>query len=306
MIRTATAWQRVSKAHRCPVCERPDWCLYVGPADAPEAVICGRVESPRRIGEAGWLHRLRPSATAWPPWERSIRRAVRLATEARSGPDLAEPAGRWRLPEDSPRLARLAASLGLSVWSLYCLSAGWSPEHRAWTFPMSNAAGQVVGIRLRLPSGRKLAVKGGREALFIPSGLTPGGRLLISEGPTDCAACLDWGFQAVGRPSCTGGGKRLRELAGWLRPDDVAIVADGDAPGQRGADYLAAVLVAYVPVVKLITPPPGIKDARQWKAAGGTAADVVAAIDAAEPRRLLVMCKRKDRCADARRAKETG
>jgi len=71
-------WQRVSKVRPCPVCNKPDWCLYAGPADAPEAAICARVESPRRCGQAAWLHRLRDSATAWPPWERRIRQAVRL------------------------------------------------------------------------------------------------------------------------------------------------------------------------------------------------------------------------------------
>jgi hypothetical protein len=52
-------WQRVTKRRPCPVCERPDWCLFCGDLDNPEAAICARVESPKRAGEAGWLHVLR-------------------------------------------------------------------------------------------------------------------------------------------------------------------------------------------------------------------------------------------------------
>ena len=50
-----SAWQRVTKSCRCPVCGRPDWCLIA--ADGT-AAICARVQSGKRCGEAGWLHRL--------------------------------------------------------------------------------------------------------------------------------------------------------------------------------------------------------------------------------------------------------
>jgi hypothetical protein len=160
---------------------------------------------------------------------------------------------------------------------------------------MSDAAGQVIGIRLRGDNGRKWSVGGGREGLFVPEGLLPGGRLLICEGPTDTGACLDWGFAAVGRPSCTGAVRHAVELVKRVTPTEVVVVADNDQPdargrraGQDGADRLAAVLVAYVRVVKVIVPPEGVKDARAWLRAGGTARDVLAAIDAAPVRRLRV------------------
>jgi phage/plasmid primase-like uncharacterized protein len=105
------------------------------------------------------------------------------------------------------RLDRFAAELGVSMNSLLRLSVGWSEDHDAWTFPMRNANGKVVGIRLRRPDGRKVSVTGGHEGLFIPRGrdLYPGEPLLIAEGPTDTAALLDLNFMAIGRPSCTGG-----------------------------------------------------------------------------------------------------
>lgn len=155
------------------MCGRPDWCVFAGAPDAPEAVICPRTESPKRIGDAGWLHRLRPSATAWPAWTRTIRQAVRL------------------LESD-----------------------------------------------------------------------------------------------ADGRPD-------FAKLAKRLRPEQVVVVADRDEADQRGAERLASVLVAYVPAVKVITPPAGIKDARAWRRLGATAADVLGAIDAATVRQLTVAARRR-------------
>ena len=292
MIRGKRDWQRVSKRRPCPVCEKPDWCLYAGPDDSPEAAICARVESPKRCGEAGWLHRLRDDGPMWPPWQRTMRRAVKMMAEGKpAGIDFDRLAAECQAAVKPETFGRLADDLGLSVESLQRLSAGWSSEHGAWTFPMVGTGGRVVGIRLRLAGGRKLAIRGGREGLFLPAGIDPGGRLLVCEGPTDCAALLDLGFHAVGRPSCRGGVAHLVALVNRLWPADLVIVADADGPGQRGADALAAKLAAYVQAVRVITPPRGLKDARVWKRAGATRGDVQAAINAAEPRRLPVIVK---------------
>jgi DNA primase len=164
---------------------------------------------------------------------------------------------------------------------------------------MQDAAGDVLGVRLRLAGGKKISVKGGREGLFIPGphpdplpeGEGTGGLLLVCEGATDTAALLDLGFSAVGRPSCTGGVKLLVELVQRRRPEGVVIVADGDASGQRGAESLAAVLRAYAAAVRIVAPPAGVKDGREWKRRGATAADVQAAIDAAPVRRLTVAAR---------------
>ena len=299
----STDWQRVSRGHPCPVCGKPDWCVFVGPHDAPEAAICARVESPKRIGEAGWLHRLRPSMTAWPRWRSRIRRAVKLVEDGKGAPDFAKLADTWRLALDSPKLIDLATRLGVTPRSLYRLRVGWAAEHRAWTFPMLDPTGRVLGIRLRVPSGRKLSVRGGREGLFTPEGLSPGGDLYVCEGPTDTAALLDLDLDTVGRPSCTGGATHLVALAQRLRPARAVIVADDDGPGQDGAQRLASTLRAYVPDVRTITPPSPHKDARAWKRAGATRADVLAAVDAAQPVVLRVTSRRrrKARCCGARR-----
>ncbi len=46
-------YRRLSKGEHCPVCRRKGWCLI---RRDETATICGRVESPRRCGKAGWMH----------------------------------------------------------------------------------------------------------------------------------------------------------------------------------------------------------------------------------------------------------
>jgi len=283
----SSTWQRVTKRRPCPVCGRPDWCMITGPADSPTAVICARTESQKQCGAAGWLHVLRDDGPTWPAWKRTIPAAVRQMC----GPDrldFGKLAAEFCAAVQPQALARLAASLGLSMSSLDRLHVGWASRHRAWSFPMTDVDGNVLGIRLRKPDGTKLSVKGGHEGLFIREGGAEGGRLLIAEGPTDTAALLDLEFFAVGRPSCTGGVKLLIEVVRRLRTPEVVIVADGDAPGLRGAESLAAVMTVLCPAVRIVTPPAGIKDARAWKRAGATTADVQAVIDAAAVRLLTV------------------
>jgi len=69
---------------------------------------------------------------------------------------------------------------------------------------------------------------------------------------------------------------------------EVVILADGDEPGRRGADNLASVLVAYVPAARVVAPPQGVKDARDWLRAGAGRPEVEAAIQAASVRRLSI------------------
>jgi hypothetical protein len=77
MRSSSSDWQRVSKRRPCPVCGKPDWCMYVGSDDSPTAAICARIESPKRCGEGGWLHVLRDDGPTWAPWRRRIELSVR-------------------------------------------------------------------------------------------------------------------------------------------------------------------------------------------------------------------------------------
>ena len=234
-----------------------------------------RIESRKRLRNGGWLHRLGPG-----DFRPSRVRCVVLPTvaPAEPAPDFAALAARYRAAVKPEALARLAAELGVSVSALARLHVGHDGE--AWAFPMRDAAGRVVGIRRRLPSGRKLSASGGHEGLFIPDGLPDVGPLLVTEGPTDCAALLGLGFACIGRPSCTGGVAIVCKLA---RGRDVVIVADSDVYGRRGAEALAVALVLLCRSVRVILPPDGVKDARAWLQRGATAGDVQAAIEAAAP-----------------------
>ena len=81
MSRPSSTWQRVSKRRLCPICERPDWCLFSGDPQNPKAAIFARIESPKHCGEAGWLHILHRGHTAWSPQVRRIElNAARIAS----------------------------------------------------------------------------------------------------------------------------------------------------------------------------------------------------------------------------------
>ena len=285
-------WQRVSRRRPCPVCERPDWCLFAGDESAPSAAICARVESDKLVGEGGWLHVLRSDGPSWTTWRRTIHVAESTLQPSAT---IAEIRAEWIAASRATTAAKvsdLAAGLGVSATSLFRLHTAWMPKRKAWGFAMLDAQGRLVGVRLRTEAGKKFSIKGGREGLFYPNltdlqDCTRGGQpLLICEGPTDTAALLTLGFATVGRPSCTGGTKHIVELTKRLQPVEVAIVADGDQPGQRGAERLASALLAYVPSVSVITPP--AKDAREWVRGGAMRADVAAVIGTATPKTLKI------------------
>lgn len=268
-------WVRVTRSRPCPVCGKPDWCLLTPDGSA---AICARTESDRRAGDAGYLHKLRAD-----DWQSGRGRRVTVPTvrAAEPAPDFGALAERCAAAVTGDKLDLFACELGVLVDALRRLGAGWDGE--AWCFPMRGADGRVCGIRRRFPDGRKLSMRGGREGLFVPTGLPRDGLVLITEGPTDCAALLTLGFAAVGRPSCRGAVRLVCDLA---RGRDVVIVADGDEPGRLGAEALANLVALYCPCVRIIRPPAGMKDARQWVQRGATAADVRRTIDAAEPVRI--------------------
>ncbi len=66
-------WQRATRARPCPVCHSAG-CLCAGPHDSPVAVVCARVESPQRIGTAGFVHVLCDAGPTWAPWRTSLSR----------------------------------------------------------------------------------------------------------------------------------------------------------------------------------------------------------------------------------------
>lgn len=243
-------WIRTSPKTPCPICKKPDWCMI-----GEKFVLCNREPSSMPASGGGYLHRIdgkrpvyKPPPKAQPEAPKVDFRAM-LSTWAAQAPNT---------------LPALADSLGVSVATLQALGATWANWHRAWAFPMADAWGNVVGIRLRNEFGRKWAVKGSSQGIFLPS-VPHGNMLFVCEGPTDTAAILTLGMFAVGRPSCNGGALEIRALCRRLKITKTVILADHDDPGQDGARRFAAQLLTQWTIW---TPP--AKDAREWLRLGGT------------------------------------
>ncbi len=288
MTPTETKWLRVSRELPCPVCGKFDWCLV---AADKSAVICPRTESPKRCGEAGYLHRLTDS-----PRPRGPRRVV--LPIRRTPPDLTALALEYQHAATVDALHPFAAELGVSVSSLSAYRVGWAASYPAWSFPMIDpTTGKVTGIRLRKTDRKKFSVKDGKESLFMPDTITSADEgLIVLEGATDAIAAHGIGFlNAVGRPSCTGGTDHLVALVRFRKPARVVIVRDNDEPGVRGADALARVLVLHNRDVRVIAPPAGVNDMREWTATGVSRADVEQIISAADARRLDITIKKGTR-----------
>lgn len=290
MTSALAAWRRVTVLHRCPVCGKPDWCGVT--ADGAVA-HCMRVESNRPTRNGGWLHRLTNSPKACHSYIIPPRPAL--------SQDWGHLAARFRAAVCQRRLSDLARTLGVTVHALDCLDIGWASAHDlrtagtryfsdtgAWAFPMTHpASDRICGFRLRPEHGKKFSFTGGKEGLFLPTNLhLDQAQLLITEGETDAAALLSVGCPAViGRPSCSGGIGHVVDLVKQHQPREAIIMADADEPGQRGAASLASCLLLYCPV-RLVTPPHGFKDVREWVKGGATFAAVQTVIDAAPVRRL--------------------
>lgn len=258
--------QRVGPDKPCPVCDKSDWCLV---APDGSAAICGRIKegSRKRCGEAGYLHILEDRHNGHDGHRGSARwrRSVTIGHDRRGRvQDFGQMAAEYQSQLADDRLQALACSLGLSGRSLQRLGVGW--DGRAYTFPMSNDFGQIIGIRRRFPNGSKVSVKGGKNGLFIPTDLAEASPLLVCEGPTDTAAALDLGFAAIGRPNCNS----LVEMTVRAVRDrgETAVVADNDDMGRMGAERLASVLALCCPSVRIVHPPEGVKDLRQWLRTG--------------------------------------
>jgi hypothetical protein len=257
--------------------------------------ICPRTKSEKRAGDAGYLHILDESLAG----RRGGPLVIHLPTRA-SLPDLTALALRYQRAASVDRVETFARHLGVRTESLVQFCIGWSADHLAWTFPMTNpVSGNVTGIRLRAPGGAKFAVEGGKDSLFLPrygrsDKSTCSDLLLVTEGATDAIAGYDLGFPNVaGRPSCTGGTRHLVALAKSRKPAIVAIFADDDTPGIAGAERLASDLALYCRDLRVVTPPTGHKDLRSWVLTGATQSNLDQLIRSATPRKLTLHITRE-------------
>lgn len=250
-------WTRVTREDRCPICQKDSWCTYNS-----DVVICMRVQGGRekvfKDGSIGWVYRSGGT------------KAAPVNPPHRSKPEVAinSKAIMASLPNNLEFLNPFAKLLGVDSSALAALGCRWSPSHKAYAFPMFDGYGNTVGIRLRSHDGRKWAVKGSRQGIFVPAN-HPMRRAFVLEGPTDTAAALTMGVYAVGRPHCAGGMEDIKHLFKRCGVREAVIVADNDDPGIRGAIMLRDQL--RIPTAILMLP---CKDMRKFLNQGGTVADI--------------------------------
>lgn len=261
------SWKHVTRQAPCPICGKPDWCIRSPDGDA---VICYRVQSSKAAGNGGWLHRLRDD----PEWRCPPVRRTRPPPVRRF--DAAAYHARLREAWDHVWLDGLSMSLGVSMDALERLEPAWDSRHQAFAFPMRDGDGSIIGIRLRSYEGRKWAVSGSRSGLFYSPDMQQCEEIVVLEGPTDTAAALTIGLNAVGRPSCNSGIEDLVRLVARLHVRKVTIVSDNDRehrrptddsiwrPGPDGAFYLPQKLRR---IYRVVVPPR--KDFRDWATSAG-------------------------------------
>ena len=268
-------WNRATRSHPCKACGKPDWCGYT----ADGAVRCMRTDVPPEgyrlvksdphggnvfvAGDgAAWQPRRQAKAKPKKPqidWSGAQVRFINALTDELS--------------------AQLEAEIGVGDPWITLFGIGWSKNHQAWTFPMRDHMARVVGIRLRTPEGRKLAIRGSSEGLFMPEiKAMDTHEVLIAEGPTDTMHLWSLGFITIGRPSCRGASEFCKQFVGSR---SAVIVSDKDSPGRAGANDLAGKLADRAGSVKVIEPLYG-KDAREWIERGATADEIRVVIDSAK------------------------
>lgn len=256
-------WKRTSRAQPCPVCGKNDWCMMSANG---AVVICPRVEqgATKYLDGSGYLHVIDPKQ---PIPERTDEKGEVLPEHNLVMSSLAS---KMLAACDDERIGRFAASLGVPTFALRMLRVGWFASSDAFSFPMFRYGQRLIGIRLRSEAGKKWAIKGSRQGLFMPLQWPSDKKgVLICEGPTDTAAMLGMGFNAIGRPSAMGSHALVEETVAG-RP--VCIISDSDSVGMDSAARLATHLRKHCPKVGILIPRQ--KDAREWVRAGATKEEI--------------------------------
>lgn len=265
------SWIRVSKEKPCVICGLPDKACSV--TEDGSLANCMRIQSDWECkgSMGGWIHKLDAD------WVQRIKRVFRRAPKKKL-----LPAKYWHnLVTESletaglqPRAKVLGKQLGLSFNSLHRLMVGWLPVYSAWTFPMWDGNDRMIGIRLRGLNGNKWCVPGSNNGIFWPTEVSrvSDSDLMICEGPTDCGALLDLGFDAIGRPSALAGVEYLQAFVQGARRK-VVIVIDANSKHKvelPGAVKLAKAIRPLTTSVSILRTPGGYKDIRAWYNGGGT------------------------------------
>lgn len=272
-------WLRCDAEHLCKVCESPDYCLR---SDNGRDALCMRQTSDKPFsfsnGWQGWIH-----AEADPE---GYREPSRKPAPKISPPDVKRIAKEmFKHPMAASSREAMATTLGVSVESLELLRMGYGDDvHGQFaSFPMRNAAMEVVGLSRRYADGSKLSGFGMQVGVFCePEWRKRPGPVLIVEGASDVAAAITIGLPAIGRFNNMAGA----ELIGPMLGDRAAVVIgeNDEKPEKRGAQKgcksdcpgclccfpgrEAAKLVAKKINRPWVMPPAALKDLRVVASAG--------------------------------------
>lgn len=132
------------------------------------------------------------------------------------------------------------------------------------------------------------SLKGVRRVLYhLPAVLEAaraGGCVFVVEGEKDVHSLEKIGLVATTNPGGAGSGKWLAAYSESLRgAGRLVVIADKDEPGRKHAAQVAASISQVVPDVRVLELPGGGKDADDWVAAGGTAEQLQALVEAVPP-----------------------
>lgn len=164
-----------------------------------------------------------------------------------------------------PDLTPLAIELGVSAETLAALAITRTDDE--YRIPERDATGEIIGTQRRLPSGKKIMVTGGHRGLTYTyplnayAGTAEDNPVFVVEGMSDTAAGIEIGVDIVGRPSATGG---VSHLSALLKDRHVCILAENDDAGRNGAKSVAEGIYPAVASVRIVNPPEGAKDLREW------------------------------------------
>lgn len=244
--------KHVSHKCPCPICGRPDWCLL-----GEQVVFCMRVPSAKQTKGGAYIHPIKTD-------RRTYEKARPIASKTYR--DWSAFMQAVRTSNNSYRNFA-SIQLGLQPNALQPIGASWFAKENAVAFPMYNERYTMVGIRLRGLDGRKWAVKGSTNGLFMDAyrmiRYDQIDRLVVCEGPTDTATAIIMGYVAIGKACVSTNHDMIEKIVVDKKVQSVTVVVDNDKNGVgiEWSTKLAMQLKAQCSVA-LFQPP--CKDLRDY------------------------------------------
>lgn len=251
----------------CPICHHPDWCL-MDPQGG--AVICARIQngSIKRCGQAGWLHIIDRDKFNPKRWTKMNKPTIDFTSKVEQY--------RHGLRQHREKARVITNSIGIQLRTAYDYDCGF--DGRALTIPMHAANHMPIGIQRRFLDGTKRMVRGSKVGIFRPwfppCGQSPS--YLICEGFSDTATASELvgnQYHCIGKLNYNSGNDVIRELLSLARKKaEVVLLCDRDENdvGVMGAIGTAMAIQDLCWSIRILSPPPGVKDVRDWRRQGLT------------------------------------